>query len=98
MRLADPDRAEEVIREAFGAGGSSWTGWDGQFIDFIEEHRKKGLIYGTIGDGWHFLFCAEDAKGIWVCLRDGMTGKGMLRPATVTALIEVAVEKGLITR
>lgn len=95
MRMADPDRAEEIIRDAFGAGGSNWTGWDGQFIDFIEEHRRKGLIYGTVGDGWHFLFCPCDSKGIWICLREGMTGKGLLRTATVVALTEVAVEKGL---
>lgn len=41
MRVADPDRAEVMIREAFNAGGPGWTGWDDQFIDVIEAHRKR---------------------------------------------------------
>ncbi len=98
MRVADPDRAEEMIREAFNVSGSGWTGWDEQFLAFIEDHRRKGLIYGTIGDGWHFLFCPADTKGIWICLREGMTGKGLLRDDSVAALTEIAVEKGLHER
>lgn len=95
MRAADPDRAEEVIREYFGAGTSAWTDWDERFLVFIEEHRRRGLIYGTIGDGWHFLFSADDDKGEWFCIREGMTGKGVLREDSVAALREMAVKKGL---
>lgn len=98
MRLADPDRAEELLKEYFGAGSSTWTGWDQHFIDYIEEHRKTGLIYGTIGDGWHFLISVADQTGFWVCAREGMRGKGFLQPKGVAALTDVAVEKKLISR
>ncbi|MES2439007.1 MAG: hypothetical protein V4584_08065 [Verrucomicrobiota bacterium] len=98
MRAADPDRAEDLLREYFGAGSSAWTGWDEQFITFIEAHRTTGLIYGTIGDGWHFLISHQDKSGFWVCAREGLKGKGFLRPESVTALTEVAVEKKLIIR
>lgn len=96
LRFADPDRAEERIREYFGAGSSAWTDWDEQFVTFIEENRKAGLFYGTIGDGWHFLFCPPAARGFWVCAREGMKGKGFLRPQSVEALAGLAREKGLL--
>ena len=95
MRAADPERAEEAIREYFGADSAVWTKWDEQFLTFVEAHRRKGLIYGTVGDGWHFLFSADDCTGEWFCIRDGMTGKGILREESVVALREMAVEKGL---
>lgn len=98
MRAADPDRAEALIKEYFGAGSSVWTDWDEHFITYIETHRKTGLIYGTIGDGWHFLFAPEDSSGFWVCAREGMKGKGFLPPESVAALTEVAVEKELYIR
>jgi hypothetical protein len=98
MRSADPDRAEELIKDYFGAGASTWTGWDEQFITFIEENRKNRLLYGTIGDGWHFLFCATAEQGFWVCAREGMKGKGFLRPQSVAALSQLAREKGLLAR
>ncbi len=98
MRAADPDRAEELLKEYFGAGGSTWTGWDQHFIDYIEEHRKTGLIYGSIGDGWHFLIAHQDQSGFWVCAREGLKGKGFLRPKSVAALTEVAIEKKLVIR
>lgn len=97
MRVADPDRAEEILRHYFGAGSSRWTGWDEQFIAFIEAHRKTGLLYGTIGDGWHFLLAPESGDGFWVCLREGLVGKGFLRPESSAALAYVAEKKGLYT-
>lgn len=98
MRVADIDRAEEMLKEYFGAGSTTWTGWDERFVTFIENHRKTGLFYGTIGDGWHFLFSHQDKSGFWVCAREGMKGKGFLRPESVVALTEVAMEKKLIPR
>lgn len=95
MRAADPERAEAAIREYFGAGASGWTDWDEQFITFIEEHRRSGLIYGTVGDGWHFLISPKSREGIWFCIRESMTGKGILREESVAALIDIAAEKAL---
>lgn len=97
MRVADPDRAEDALREYFGAGSTKWTGWDEQFITFIEKHRRTGLLYGTIGDGWHFLFAPESGEGFWICLREGMAGKGFLKAESMESLTEVAVKKGLYT-
>ncbi|MEO5913865.1 MAG: hypothetical protein ABIS50_06505 [Luteolibacter sp.] len=98
MVIADPDRAEDALREYFGAGSTAWTGWDEQFITFIEKRRKTGLLYGTIGDGWYFLFSPSSEEGFWVCLREGMAGKGFLRPESMASLTEVAIEKGLYER
>ncbi|RYF33631.1 MAG: hypothetical protein EOO21_05575 [Comamonadaceae bacterium] len=95
MRKADPDRAEAAIREHFEAGGSAWTDWDERFLEFIEEHRKTGLVYGTVGDGWHFLISPPAKKGMWFCVRERMTGKGELREESVVALSEIAAAKGL---
>ncbi len=96
--VADPDRSEEILKEYFNAGSSSWDGWDEQFVTFIRKHRDPGLFYGTIGNGWHFLFCAKDSTGIWVFKDDGMKGKGFLRPESILALSEVAIQKGLLRR
>ncbi|MFM2198849.1 MAG: hypothetical protein RLZZ505_2281 [Verrucomicrobiota bacterium] len=98
MRGIDPDRAEHTLKELFGAGSSAWTGWDEQFVTFIETHRRAGLLYGTVGDGWHFLFSPSAGKGFWVCSREGMIGKGFLRPKGVAGLTEIAVQKHLFTR
>lgn len=95
MRKADPDRAEAAIREHFGAGSSGWTDWDEQFLTFIEEHRKKCLIYGTVGDGWHFLISPTASAGLWFCIRDRMTGKGLLREESVIELAKMATAKGV---
>lgn len=96
MQVADPDHAEELFKEYFGAGSSTWTAWDEQFVTFIEAYKKPGLIYGTIGNGWHFLFCASAGKGFWVCAHEAMRGKGFLRPNSVAALKDLALQKGLI--
>jgi hypothetical protein len=98
MCVADPDRSEEILKQYFGAGSSAWDAWDEQFLTFIEAHRKPGLFYGTIGNGWHFLFCAADQKGIWVFSDQGMKGKGFLRPESIAALTEVAYQKELLRR
>lgn len=63
MRVVDPDRAEATIKEYFNAGSSTWTDWDEQFITFIEENRQLGLLYGSVGDGWHFLISPSVGKG-----------------------------------
>jgi hypothetical protein len=98
MRVADPDRAEEALRGYFGAGTTKWTGWDEQFITFIENHRRSGLLYGTIGDGWHFLFAPPSEEGLWICVREGMVGKGFLRAESMDSLTEIAAQKGLYER
>ncbi len=98
MRVSDADRAEAEFKEYFEAGSSGWTGWDQKFVDFIEENRRPGLIYGTVGDGWHFLFSPSAEKGFWVCAKEGVKGKGFFRPETAQALTDAAVEKGLYTR
>lgn len=98
MKPADPDEAETFLKEHFGAGSSTWTDWDQRFIDLVEDNRKSTLLYGTIGNGWHFLFCPVTAAGFWVCLHESMIGKGFLRKESVAALTEVACQKGLIER
>ena len=98
MRASDPDRAEEEFKNYFEAGSSGWTGWDQKFVTFIEDNRGSGLIYGTVGDGWHFLFSPSAGKGFWVCVKEGVKGKGFFRSETVEALTVAAVEKGLYTR
>ena len=95
MRVADPDNVELIIKELFGAGSSRWTGWDEQFIAFVEKNRTGTLLYGSIGDHWHFLFAPAAREGFWICARETMTGKGMLRQELVAALTDVAVMKGL---
>ena len=98
MCVADPDRSEAILKDYFGAGTSTWGHWDEQFVTFVEAHRKPGLFYGSIGNGWHFLFCAEDKTGIWVFSDEDMKGKGFLRPQSIAALTEVAYQKGLLRR
>lgn len=96
--VADPDRSETIIREYFGFGSSRWDGWDQQFIDFIERYRNPGILYGTIGNGWYFLFCPVVDKGIWVFADETMKGKGFLSLTTILSLKEVAIQKGLLER
>lgn len=98
MRVADPDNVELIIRELFGAGSSRWTGWDEQFITFVEINRKGVLLYGSIGDHWHFLFAPAASAGFWICARESMTGKGLLQPKSVEILTEVAEQRDLIHR
>lgn len=98
MRAADPEKAETQFKDYFGAGSSAWTDWDEHFVTFIEDNRRKGLIYGSIGDGWHFLFTPSVGEGFWIYARESMKGKGFLRPASVAALTDLAVEKGLFSR
>ncbi|MES2921564.1 MAG: hypothetical protein V4819_08460 [Verrucomicrobiota bacterium] len=98
MRLADPDNVETLIRELFDAGTSKWTGWDEQFITFVENNRNTVLLYGSIGHGWHFLFAPAAGEGFWICASHTMTGKGFLRSESIAALREVAVEKHLFRR
>ena len=95
MRPADPDNVEILLKELFGGGTSQWTGWDEQFVAFVERHRTGALFYGSIGDGWHFVFAAGSGEGFWIRASKTMTGKGLLRPESVAALTEVAIEKGL---
>ncbi|MEO5714599.1 MAG: hypothetical protein ABIT37_14020 [Luteolibacter sp.] len=97
MRAADPDNVETILKELFGSGSSQWTGWDEQFVTFVEKNRKDVLVYGSIGDGWHFLLAPAAGEGFWICVRHTMTGKGFLRPQSITALTEVAVEKDFFT-
>lgn len=98
MRLANADNVETLIKELFEAGTSRWTGWDEQFITFVENNRNNVLLYGSIGDDWHFLFAPAAGKGFWICAHDTMTGKGFLRQESTAALTEVAVEKHLFER
>jgi hypothetical protein len=98
MRMADPDRAESLLKDYFGAGSTAWTGWDEQFVTFINKHRHQGLIYGTVGDGWHFLFCQPAGEGFWVCARESLMGKGFLRQKSIDALAQLARQKGLLAR
>ncbi len=98
MRAADPDRAEEQFKEFFGAGSSTWTGWDERFVTIIENNSRAGLLYGTMGNDWHFLFAPAAAEGFWVFADETMKGKGFLKPDTLALLTEIAVEKGLFTR
>lgn len=98
MRVADPDNVELIIRELFGADSSRWTGWDEQFITFVENNRKGVLLYGSIGDHWHFLFAPSAKAGFWICARETMTGKGLLQPGSVEILTEVAEQKALFPR
>ena len=98
MRPADPDNVETLIKELFDAGTSKWTGWDEQFITFVENNRNNVLLYGSIAHGWHFLFAPSAGEGFWICASHTMTGKGFLRPESVAALTEVAVEKHLFHR
>jgi len=95
MRVADPDNVELIIRELFGAGSSQWTGWDQQFITFVENNRTGTLLYGSIGDHWHFLFAPAAKAGFWICARESMTGKGLLQPQSVEILTEVAEQRNL---
>lgn len=96
MCKADPERSEAILKEYFHAGTSAWDGWDEQFVTFIHTYRKPGLLYGTTGNGWHFLFCPEAQAGIWVFSDESMKGKGFLLPETVAKLTEVAAQKGLL--
>lgn len=98
MCVADPDNVETLLKELFGGGSSQWTGWDEQFITFVEKNRKGVLLYGSIGDGWHFLFAPAANAGFWMCASKSMTGKGLLRQESVAALTEVAVEKHFFSR
>ncbi len=98
MRVANPDNVELILRELFGAGSSQWTGWDEQFITFVENNRKGTLLYGSIGDHWHFLFAPAAEEGFWICARESMTGKGLLQPQSIGILMEVAEQKNLHTR
>jgi hypothetical protein len=95
MRPADPDNVEILLKELFGGGSSQWTGWDEQFVAFVERHRTGTLLYGSIGDDWHFLFAPGTGEGFWICASKTMTGKGLLRPESVAALTEIAVRKNL---
>ena len=96
MRKADPERSESILKEYFNAGSSAWDEWDEQFVTFVHTYRKPGLLYGTAGNGWHFLFCPEAQKGIWVFADKAMKGKGFLLPETVAQLTRVAAEKRLL--
>ena len=98
MRRANPDNVELIIRELFGAGSSKWTGWDEEFITFVEGNRSGTLLYGSIGDHWHFLIAPAARAGFWICARESMMGKGQLQPQTVEMLTEVAEQKNLYTR
>lgn len=98
MRTAHPDNVETLIKELFEAGTSKWTGWDEQFITFVEKNRNSVLLYGSISDGWHFLFAPAAGEGFWICASHTMTGKGFLRPESIAVLSEVAVEKHLFMR
>lgn len=98
MRVADPDNVEILLKELFGAGSSQWTGWDEQFVTFVEKNRAGTLLYGGIGDDWHFLFAPGTGEGFWIRASKTMTGKGLLRPESVAALTEIAVQKHLFTR
>ncbi len=95
MRVADPDNVELIIRELFGAGSSQWTGWDEQFITFVETNRTGTLLYGSIGDHWHFLFAPAAQAGFWICARQTMIGKGLLQSKSVEILTDVAEQKNL---
>lgn len=97
MIAVDPLQTVEHFKEYFGGEDAVWTDWDLKFVKFIEQNRRTGLIYGTIGDGWHFLFSPPAADGIWICTQEDVKGKGFLRPESIQALTKLAVEKGLVT-
>lgn len=96
MCVADPDRSEEILKEYFPFGTSAWDDWDEQFLTFIDTYRRPGMLYGTTGNGWHFLLCPAADKGIWVFSDKSMKGKGFLSSTTIGALKEVAAQKGLL--
>ena len=69
--------------------------WQAVYADFLAGHKDSPAVHGTITDSVEFVFFPREGKGLWFRSTDGVTGMGPIQPRGVTALTEIAAEKGL---
>lgn len=69
--------------------------WQAVYADFLAEHQDSPAVHGTVPDGVEFVFFPREGKGLWFRNTGGVTGMGPIQLRGITALQEIATEKGL---
>jgi hypothetical protein len=70
--------------------------WDLKFQEFVEEHKDRRLLSCRYGRTVGLLISPADHRGIWVMIRENITGKGVVPDHIVSFLEGLAKQKGLL--
>jgi predicted extracellular nuclease len=64
------------------------------FSKFIQEHDHEKAVRGETSDGISFVYYPRANQGIWYITIDDSVSVGLLGPAILKALSEIAAETG----
>lgn len=69
--------------------------WHAVVDEFLAAHENTSAVQGTTADGVEFIFFPRERKGLWFKVAGGVQGVGPILERGLTALSEIAKEKGL---
>jgi hypothetical protein len=92
MRLVTLEAVREQMAKLFPNPDHPWQA---VVDDFLAAHENTTAVHGTTADGVEFLFFPRERKGIWFKVAGGAQGMGPILERGLTALSEIAEEKGL---
>ena len=96
MRACDSAEAEVMMLELLGSHADDWSAEDIGWLSWVRSRPASRLILGRAGGGSCFVYSPVDRAGYWALTNDGVRGgQGILSSADITALDEIATQKGL---
>jgi hypothetical protein len=95
MHRIEPSRAEEELRTFCGESG--WSGWEENLLAQLCAPDNAPILAGNGDPGHRFIFSPRARAGFWTLARGNLRGKGQLLSTGITALNEIAREKGLLS-
>jgi len=86
---------EEVRKKAASLFPTVDHPWHAVVEEFLAAHETTTALHGKTSDGVEFIFFPRERKGLWFRLSGGTLGVGPIMERGLSALSEIAEEKGL---
>ena len=91
LRDASSEELQALVAQLFPDGTHPFAE---PFSKFIQEHDHEKAVRGETSDGISFVYYPRANQGIWYITKDDSVSVGLLGPAILKALSEIAAETG----